>query len=152
MTADPREEARVRQTVLGIPTNIDLRLFDAVERLFADPVLIDYTSLWGGEPQRFSPRDLMAAWKAIVPSFDATWHEISNLEVSVVGETATARSHVDGRHWLGDRVWRPIGRYDFKLAKLGDDWRVTQMTLTVEQEIGDRGLIAEAQGRDRAPA
>ncbi len=148
--ADPREDARVRQTVLSIPTNIDLRNFEAVEPLFADPVVIDYTSLWGGEPARQSPRELMTAWRGIVPGFDATWHEITDLKVQVNGDTATASSKVDGRHWLGDKVWRPIGRYDFKLAKQQGRWKVTHMTLTVTREEGDRALVQQAQARAAA--
>jgi hypothetical protein len=147
LAADPREEARVRQTVLAIPTNIDLRNFEAVEPLFADRIVVDYTSLWGGEPQTQSPRELMTAWRGIVPGFDATWHEITDLQVQVNGETATANSKVDGRHWLGQRVWRPIGRYDFRLTKADGRWRVTHMKLTVTREEGDRALVQEAQAR-----
>ncbi|MCQ4062273.1 nuclear transport factor 2 family protein, partial [Klebsiella pneumoniae] len=38
----------MRQTVLAVPTNADLRAFDAIAPLFADRVMVDYTSLWGG--------------------------------------------------------------------------------------------------------
>lgn len=148
---DPREAARVRQTVLAIPTNVDLRAFDAIKPLFADNVAVDYTSLWGGEPQILTSDELMAGWKAIVPGFDATWHEISDIKVSVRGTTATATSGVDGRHWLGERVWRPIGRYDFALEKLGGRWRVTRMTLTVTEEQGDRALVDKARARAARP-
>lgn len=149
--ADPREEARVRQTVLAIPTNIDIRRFDAVEPLFADRVVIDYTSLWGGEPQTMTPAELMASWRGIVPGFDATWHEISDLQVGVNGDAARATSKVDGRHWLDGRVWRPVGRYDFQLAKQQGAWKVTRMTLTVTEEQGDRALVTEAQARAKRP-
>lgn len=148
--ADPRDEARVRQIALGIPTNVDLRNFDAIQPLFADPVVIDYTSLWGGEPQTMGPAELMTAWRGIVPGFDATWHEISDLQVKVAGDRATASSKVDGRHWLGDQVWRPIGRYDFEFVRQGGAWKVTRMTLTVTEERGDRKLVDQA--RERAAA
>jgi hypothetical protein len=148
--ADPKDEARVRQIALGIPTNVDLRNFDAIEPLFADPVVIDYTSLWGGEPQTMSPRALMDAWRGIVPGFDATWHEISDLQVKVNGDRATATSRVDGRHWLGEQVWRPIGRYDFQFARQGGAWKVTRMTLVVTEERGDRKLVDEARRRTAA--
>lgn len=145
--ADPRDEARVRQIALGIPTNVDLRNFDAIEPLFADPVVIDYTSLWGGEPQTMRPAELMTAWRGIVPGFDATWHEISDLQVKVTGDRASATSRVDGRHWLGEQVWRPIGRYDFEFVRQGGAWKVTRMTLTVTEEQGDRKLVDQARAR-----
>lgn len=146
-SVDPRDEARVRQTVLAIPTNVDIRRFDAVAPLFADEVVIDYTSLWGGEPQTMAPDELMTAWSGIVPGFDATWHEISDLKVQVAGETATASSRLDARHWIGERTWRLIGRYDFQLRRQRGQWRVTRMTLTVTQELGDRALVDLARAR-----
>jgi hypothetical protein len=150
LAADPREEARVRQTVLAIPTNIDIHRFDAVEPLFAERVVIDYTSLWGGEPQTMTPAELVTAWRGIVPGFDATWHEIDPVAVTVDGAEARATTSVDGRHWIGERVWRPIGRYDFRLAKIDGAWRVTSMALTVTEEQGERALVDLA--RDRAAA
>ncbi|WP_423605257.1 hypothetical protein [Sphingomonas sp. MS122] len=52
MAADEEiERARIRQTVLAIPTSIDVGDFAAAARLFADVVQVDYTSLWGGTVQ-----------------------------------------------------------------------------------------------------
>jgi hypothetical protein len=150
VAADPREEARVRQTVLAIPTNIDIGAFETVSPLFAERVVVDYTSLWGGEPQSMTPAELMSSWRGIVPGFDATWHEIGPIAVALSGSEATATTTVDGRHWIGGRVWRPIGRYDFNLTKVDGRWRVSGMTLTVTEEQGDRALVDIA--RERAAA
>ncbi|MEI9930306.1 MAG: hypothetical protein WDM89_07075 [Rhizomicrobium sp.] len=65
--ADPREEARVRQTVIAFTINLDLLNFDALMLLFADELWIDYTSLWGGVPQVLTPRDLVAQLMGIAP-------------------------------------------------------------------------------------
>ena len=146
-SADPRDEARVRQTVLAIPTNCDLRAFDAVQPLFADEAVIDYTSLWGGRPETTTPEALMIAWRGVLPGFDATWHEIGDLRVSVAGDQARATSTVDARHWIGERTWRVKGRYAFALRKIDGRWRVTRMTLTVTEEEGDRGLVERATQR-----
>jgi hypothetical protein len=146
-TPDPREAARVRQTILAISTNSDLGAFDAVAPLFAETVVVDYTSLWGGEPQDFTPDALMGAWKGVLPGFDATWHEIGDLTISVQGETAVVASTIDARHWIGARTWRLIGRYTFELRKVDRRWRVTRMTLVVTEERGDRVLATEARVR-----
>lgn len=142
--ADPRDEARVRQTVLAVPTNADLRAFGAIAPLFADRLVIDYTSLWGGTPETTTPDALMTAWAGVLPGFDATWHEIGAIEVRIVGDRARATTSIDARHWLGDGFWRVVGRYDFALSRLDDRWRITRMTLAVTGEEGERALIDRA--------
>jgi hypothetical protein len=143
---DP-ETARVLSVVGSIPLAVDLAAYDLAERAFAPRVVVDYTSLWGGTPAEMAAADLMAAWRGIVPGFDATWHELSGLRASVAGDTATATAFVDGRHWIGSRLWRPVGHYDWRLARIEGRWRVTHMTFRMTQETGDRALAEEARRR-----
>ena len=150
--ADPRDEARVRQTVLAVPTNADLRAFDAIAPLFADRVMVDYTSLWGGTAATMTPEALMAAWAGVLPGFDATWHELGKVEVRVAGDQARATAPVNARHWLGDGFWRVEGRYDFVLERSRGRWRIARMTLTVTGEEGDRDLVQAAAARATTPA
>lgn len=42
--------------------------------VLADQVIIDYTSMFGGEPQRVTPSELAAQWKPLVEGMDATQH------------------------------------------------------------------------------
>lgn len=143
---DP-QAARVIATVQSIPLAVDLAAYDLAERAFAPSVVIDYTSLWGGEPQTMTPAALMAAWRGIVPGFDATWHELGPVQAEIAGERATARAAVDGRHWIGERLWRPIGEYLWELERRDGRWQVTRMTFRMTQEIGERSLAEEAMRR-----
>jgi hypothetical protein len=146
---DP-ETARVISVVSSIPLAVDLARYDLAEAAFAPSILIDYTSLWGGEPQRMTPATLMQAWRALVPGFDATRHELRDVRAFIAGDTATATAFVDGRHWLDGALWRPIGTYEWKLQKVNGRWQVTTMTFAMTQEIGDRGLVAIASERARS--
>lgn len=146
---DP-ETARVITLVSSIPLAVDLANYDLAEAAFAPRIVIDYTSLWGGEPQTMTPAELMAGWRGIVPGFDATWHELKNVKADVRGDTARATADVDGRHWIGERLWRPVGRYDWTLAKFDGRWKVTKMTFLMTQEIGSRELATLAQERAKA--
>jgi hypothetical protein len=146
---DP-DSARVIAIVTSIPLAVDLARYELAEAAFAPSVTIDYTSLWGGEPQTISPAELMDAWRALVPGFDATWHELQNVTSNVTGERATATALVDARHWLGGKLWRVIGRYDWALERQNGLWTVTRMVLILDQETGDRGLVAEAAERAQA--
>jgi hypothetical protein len=136
--------------VSSIPLAVDLARYDLAEAAFAPEIVIDYTSLWGGEPQRMAPAELMAAWRGIVPGFDATWHELDEVRAEVNGDRATATAFVDGRHWLDGRLWRPVGNYRWELRKIGGDWKVTRMTFAMTQEIGDRSVAQSAMARAKA--
>ena len=143
---DP-DSARVIAIVSSIPLAVDLARYDLAEAAFAPSIVIDYTSLWGGEPQRMTPAELMAAWHGLVPGFDATRHELRDVRAEVDGDRATATASVDGRHWIGERLWRPIGTYSWSLERRDGAWKVTKMTFGMTREIGDRGLVALATER-----
>lgn len=144
------ETSRVMSVVSSIPLAVDLAAYDLAEAAFAPSIVIDYTSLWGGQPATMTPAALMTAWRGIVPGFTATWHELSDVRATVTGDTATASAFVDGRHWIGDRLWRPVGDYHWRLARIDGRWKVTHMTFAMTQEIGSRALAAEAMERARA--
>jgi hypothetical protein len=148
-TGDP-DTARVITIVASIPLAVDLANYALAERAFAPKVVVDHTSLWGGTPNTITPGELMDAWRGIVPGFDATWHELGPVSAQVQGDRATATAAVDGRHWIGQAVWRPIGNYEWELEKRDGRWQVTRMAFLMTREIGDRGLAARAIERARA--
>jgi hypothetical protein len=98
------EASKVISVVTSIPLAVDLAAYNLAEKAFAPKVTIDYTSLWGGQPNAMTPAELMTAWRGIVPGFDATWHELSNVKATVNGSKATATAFVDGRHWLSGQL------------------------------------------------
>lgn len=140
------DQIRVRQTIALLMGDIDRRDFDAAERLFAPEVLVDYTSLWGGEPVTMTREVLLQGWKALVPGFDATWHELGEITVRVEGTTAEASCPVAARHWIGTDVWLPRGEYEFRLVRR-DTWGIAAMKLIVSDEIGSRSLVEAARAR-----
>ena len=142
--------AHITTLVSSIPLAVDRAAYDLAEAAFAPEIVIYYTSLWGGEPATLTPAELMAGWRGIVPGFDATWHELGPVSVSIDGSQATATADVDGRHWIGDALWRPIGTYHWDVAQIEGEWRVTRMVFDMTAEIGDRALAAEAIERAAA--
>lgn len=144
------EAARVISVVSSIPLAVDLAAYDLAERAFAPKVLVDYTSLWGGEPNTVTPQELMTSWRGIVPGFDATWHELGKVSATINGNTAKATAFVDGRHWIGKQLWRPVGNYHWDLVKLDGAWKVTRMEFAMSQEIGSREVATQAMGRAKA--
>ena len=145
--AGDADTARIIATVSSIPLAVDLARYDLAEAAFAPSIVIDYTSLWGGEPQTMTPAALMDAWRALVPGFDATRHELRDVTATVTGDRATATASVDARHWIDGKLWRPIGRYNWTLERRQGAWKVKTMMLVMSAEIGDRGLVAIATER-----
>ena len=109
-----------------------LHAFDQLETLFADTVQVDYTSLFGGEAETLAASDLMARWAGLVPGFDITRHAISDTQVECQGDASSATAAVIATHWLDGETWAVSGRYVYRLAMQGGEWRITAMTL-----IGD---------------
>lgn len=144
------EASKVISVVSSIPLAVDLAAYDLAEKAFAPKVTIDYTSLWGGQPNAMTPAELMTAWRGIVPGFDATWHELSNVKATVNGSKATATAFVDGRHWLGGQLWRPVGNYNWDLEKMNGQWKVTRMQFAMTQEIGSREVASKAMEAAKA--
>lgn len=148
--AGDADSARVIAVVSSIPLAVDLARYDLAEAAFAASIQVDYSSLWGGGPERMTPAALMAAWRGLVPGFDATRHELRDVQAMLDGDRATATALVDGRHWIEGRLWRPIGIYRWTLERQGGAWKVTSMTFALTQEIGDRSLVALATLRAKA--
>jgi hypothetical protein len=146
------ESAKVISVVSSIPLAVDLAAYDLAERAFASKVEIDYTSLWGGTPNSMTPGELMTAWRGIVPGFDATWHQLGPVSATINGNQAKATAHVDGRHWIDGKLWRPIGNYHWDLSKINGEWKVTRMEFAMSEEIGDRALAAQAMERAKLKA
>jgi len=139
------DTAKVIATVSSIPLAVDLADYDLAARAFAAEIVIDYTSLWGGEPMHTTP-----SWRGLVPGFDATWHQIADVEARIAGDGATATCVVDGRHYLDGNLWRPVGTYHWDLVREDGAWKVTRMVFTMTGEFGDRGLTVIAAERAKA--
>jgi len=145
--ASPAEEARIASVISAVAVYADNRDFRPLERFFAPETTMDYTSLWGGEPQRFAPSALMDAWAGLLPGFDATRHELSDIQVEIGDDVATAQARVRATHWLGDHTWVVAGSYDYVLIRTDTGWQVSRMTLHLSDESGDRTLVQEAAAK-----
>jgi hypothetical protein len=136
------------------------RLLHAVDGLdwagvrdaLAGEVLVDYTSLSGGEPETLSADDLVARWRGLLPGFDATQHLTGPVLVTNDGGPGVrADTHVIGYHRLDGadhaqtkqaqtkqaqtkkaqtkqaQTWAVHGHYTARLVA----GKITELTLTV---------------------
>ena len=141
------DQAAIAVIVNSVATFADQGEFDRIEPLYASEIQVDYTSLWGGEVQTHTPASLMTAWASVLPGFDQTYHDISNVQVAIEGDRATATADVIADHYLEDGHWQVSGQYEYRFIKQADEWLITHMTLNLVDEVGDRTLVSLAAER-----
>lgn len=143
-TANPADVAAIKTIVESVAVLADSGNFETLENLYADEILVDYTSLAGGEPEIKSPQALMTEWAQVLPGFDRTRHEISRVEVSVTGRHAVASAEVTADHYVADLHWQVTGDYRYELVDDGDGWRITAATFNLRDEAGTRDVFGPA--------
>lgn len=144
--ANDREE--ITRSITDIAAGADRHDWERVRGAFTDNVVLDYTSLWGGEAATQAADDVVGGWSAFLPGFDSTHHMVTNATVtSVSGGTATAEADFTATHRIDDALWTLGGRYSYTLEQSGDRWLVSGLTMTALWETGDRGLVGVAAER-----
>ena len=138
------DEAAVKTIVESVATLADTRNFEALEKLYANETTIDYSSLNGAPAEVRSPQALMTEWASVLPGFDRTRHDLSNVKAAIDGNRATATASVSAGHWIDGAYWRVDGRYEYRLAKEAGEWAITYMALLVENETGSRDVFGPA--------
>ncbi len=142
--AETADEAAVKTIVESVGVFADRHEFSALEKLYADEVLIDYSSLNGEAPEIKSPQSLMTEWASVLPGFDRTRHALSSIRSTVDGASATATADVSAGHWINASHWQVDGTYTYALRKVSDQWKITSMTFTVTGEEGSRDVFGPA--------
>lgn len=134
----------IRTIIQSIAVYADRQDFNALEKLYANPVVVDYTSLTTGEVQSKSPATLMTEWANTLPGFDITYHQISNIDVKINGKKAIATADVTADHYLDGNHWRVKGNYLYRLNLHDGHWLINEHRFNLEKEQGSRTLVKSA--------
>ena len=145
-----RDIEQIKLQLQSMGTLADQNAFEYLGRIFSNTVVVDYTSAFGGEPATVNRADLMKSWAGLLPGFDLTRHELSNIEIKVMGNKATANADIKANHYLidpktGDEgFWQINGSYRYQLEKGGKGWTITALTLIAGSEQGSREVLGKA--------
>jgi hypothetical protein len=159
ITSDPNTtETEDRLAILELVGSLALRLdafdWDALERLFTDPVHLDRTSLFGGEPETMSPAELVAGYRGTLGNLDTVHHLITSHVISLDGDEATCAANMQGTHVLanlsGGPIWTVGGRHDYQLKRTPDGWRIAGWKFTIQWATGNMNIINLAAAGPRA--
>lgn len=144
MVVSPADHIAIVAAVNEIGLAADIRDWPRVRAQFADEVLVDYTSLAGGQPARMNADDLVASWRAFLPGFTVTQHLVGSHRVSVEGQRASVLSQFIATHRLagatGGELWTLGGHYRHALRKTGTAWKVDAITMTWTWQTGNPDL------------
>ncbi len=145
------DRTEITDHVLKYATGIDRHQWDLYRSIFADQIMLDFSS-WSGEPPSMMPADdWVAGVRATLEPFDATQHVLTNFVISLDGDSATCTCYMAAHHHLvvdGNRQMHSIGGYYVHaLERAGKGWLIHQTQLNVTWEMGDRGLFELAAQR-----
>jgi hypothetical protein len=118
---------------------LDSKEFDGLDAVFTPDASLDYTTaggIKGAYPE-------VKAWLAsVLPHFPAYQHLISNVEVTIDGDTATSRAafyNPMGHDKAGKRVYFHCGgEYHDRWRRTQDGWRITdrfEQTVWMDGEL-----------------
>ncbi|MGH2905936.1 MAG: nuclear transport factor 2 family protein [Solirubrobacterales bacterium] len=117
--------------------------WQAMRSMLADQLMIDYSTLRGGEPG-LSPitADEYVAQREQSLAKLMTTHEFSALEGQVDGATATATCNFDIRRYSADglRHFHTKGDYLFGFVREDEHWLIVEITQNTVERDGDPDL------------
>ncbi len=124
------DERDIINTVNAIGMLADRQNWSALSQIFADEVLLDYSSM-GTPAEILKPAEIILRWKALLPGFQMTQHIITNHRVQIAGDEAECLSYVAATHHLpnpaGNDIWFVMGYYEHHLVRTITGWKVDRM-------------------------
>jgi len=135
------------QTVIGLFIATDQQNWQEVTKAFANEVLLDYSSMNGSPTTTLTPKQIITAWKGILPGFEHTHHQLGNFTSKVDGTNAQVSCYGTASHYMSDEggsVWLVVGTYDFELEKIEGSWKVGAMKFNFKYQDGNTSLPKKA--------
>ncbi len=135
--------AAIERVLVRYATAIDTRDWDLFRSCFAPDLKADY-----GDYGRWADVDGITAYMERAHlGFEATNHLLSNFVIEVDGDRASAVSYVhvvlvfggESTSWIDG-----IGRYEDRLVRTGEGWRIAQRTFHRTRLLVD-GVLAPTQ-------
>lgn len=140
-----QDPAAVRDTISRYGRFIDDRDWDGLASILADSIRFDFTSLWGGEPERVTGIELVGRWRGMSERLDATQHLITGVLPEIDGETATVVASLMAVHRrasvTGGPLWTVGGTYRFGLRRAADRWVIDGLSLRVAWVEGNQAVV-----------
>jgi 3-phenylpropionate/cinnamic acid dioxygenase small subunit len=155
MADSTADEAAIRRLMDLYGSGVDERDWDAFARIFDDPIDTDFSGMNAAIAPAVLPRDRhVANARAVIGQFDATQHMITNVQVTLDGDRATARAVMRAEHWIGgirgNSRYTMFGVYENGFRRTAEGWRISRLVLRLVREEGNLDVWNEAVRRATA--
>lgn len=122
----------------------DQQEWEKLKNIFAEKVLLDYSSFTGAPAAELTSDEIIQAWSGFLPGFEATHHQVGNYLIESNVNTARVFCYGMATHYLpndsGKNVWIVVGSYDFDLVKTETGWQVNAMKFNFKYQDGNTEL------------
>lgn len=130
------DQAAVKNTLITMVTAVDSNDWAITLAQFDDKVFVDYSSMTGKAGSEVVAKDLIADWEKLLGKVQSQ-HLLTNVVVSINGDTASVKSYVDASHFAkGVEYFDVLGSYDHQLKRTDKGWKITYLKLNL---IGVKG-------------
>lgn len=138
------DKNQIVETVNQLFIAVDDRNWEQVGKIFNDTVLLDYSSMSGGNPVQLTSAQIIDSWKGILPGFDKTHHQTGNFIVNIDSGTINVFCYGTATHYLknesNNNVWTVVGSYNFELIEKSNNYVVTKMKFNLKYIEGNLDL------------
>jgi hypothetical protein len=122
------DQRDIHNVIVRLFVATDQRDWTGVEECLTDDVLMDMTSLAGGEPARVTGSQIAAGWRDGLQPIDQVHHQVGNFRISINGDEADAFCYGVAYHYRNitspDNTRTFVGSYDLHLARTSSGWRI----------------------------
>lgn len=135
----------VEDVVVRLFVATDRRDWASVEACLADMVLLDMTSVVGGEPAHLNASEVVAVWTKGLEPIDHVHHQVGNFQIDVDQDRASAFCYGIAFHYR-EKISSPsksrtfVGSYDVHLARTEGKWRIELFRFNLKFIEGNRDL------------
>jgi hypothetical protein len=147
LNAQNMEIIAVNQMLTKLYIATDNKDWEGLEAIFADKVLLDYSSFGAGEPVILTPQQIIGSWKGMLPGFKFTHHQLGNFITKVNGNKAEVFCYGTATHYLEHNegnIWTVVGSYNLELKKEKEIWKVNSMKFNFKYQDGNTKLPEKA--------
>lgn len=148
------DRVQIVETTIRVGWYADHRQWTRLFELFAESVVLDYTSMLGGEPTTVSRAGVATTWESTLGGLDTTQHLITNHLVGIELDRAEVTAQFVATHVLtdaeGGSIWTLGGNYRWRLVFEDKHWQITAMTMTPSWNTGNTELLRIAAARRAA--
>jgi hypothetical protein len=126
---------------------VDDRDWRRARACMADRVHFDMTTAGAGPASEMMADDIVAGWQSGLAKIEHVHHHSGNFLVKIEGDRADCFCYATAYHYRrvrsGKNLRLFVGSYDYRLARQGSAWRITQFKFNLKFIDGNRELDQE---------